>query len=67
MSAGAKLAPTRDGDAPTSSGSHPSVLPSDWIGESPIRTPGNDEQASSATRAGDGNRQRPKKPGPSLL
>src|SRR5690242_10140465 len=31
-------------------------------GESPVRTAGKDEQASSVTRAGGGGRQRPRKP-----
>src|SRR5215510_6653457 len=31
-------------------------------GEIPVRTAGKDEQASSVTRAGGGNRQRPRKP-----
>jgi hypothetical protein len=41
---------------------NPTMLP--WIGkgEAPDRTPGNDKQASSVTRAVFGERQRPKKP-----
>jgi len=40
----------------------PLMLP--WIGwgETPVRTAGKDEQASSVTRAGGGDRQRPRKP-----
>src|SRR5664279_5739417 len=34
----------------------------DWKGETPVRTAGKDEQASSVTRAGGGGRQRPEKP-----
>src|SRR6202166_3268723 len=34
----------------------------DWKGETPVRTAGKDEQASSVTRAGGGDRQRPEKP-----
>jgi len=32
------------------------------MGETPARTAGKDEQASSVTRAGGGDRQRPRKP-----
>jgi hypothetical protein len=35
--------------------------------EDPLRTAGNEKQASTVTRAGDGDRQRPKKLIPSLL
>ncbi len=38
-----------------------------WIGETPHRTAGKDGQASSVTRAGGGDRQKTKKPAPSLL
>src|SRR5512139_4250014 len=34
----------------------------DWKGETPVRTAGKDEQASSVTRAGGGDRQRPRMP-----
>src|ERR1041385_3032014 len=54
-------ASARDGDAPTLHTSSPAQLP--WIGWGiPVRTAGKDEQASSVTRAGGGDRQRPRKP-----
>jgi hypothetical protein len=39
----------------------------DWNGEIPFRTAGNDEQASSVATPAVESRQRPRKPGPSLL
>ena len=39
---------TRDGDACAVNGSSTVRAALDWKGEVPIRTPGNDEQASSA-------------------
>src|SRR5271169_2135006 len=55
-------AAARDGDAqalPLLKTAHAAL---DWKGETPIRTAGKDEQASSVTRAGGGDRQRPRKP-----
>src|SRR5262249_18493710 len=39
----------------------------DWNGEIPLRTAGNDEQASSVATPAVEGRQRPRKPGPALL
>src|SRR5262245_20673159 len=41
---------------------YPAHAALDWMGRSPVRTAGKDEQASSVTRAGGGDRQRPRKP-----
>src|SRR5215813_6375219 len=46
------LRPSRDGDAPVRECSRPASAALDWNGESPFRTAGNDEQASTVTRAG---------------
>src|SRR5262249_58313947 len=45
------LRPSRDGDAPVRECSRPASAALDWNGESPFRTAGNDEQASTVTRA----------------
>src|SRR5215831_7059381 len=55
------LSPARDGDALTPALCCRSTA-LDWMGENPVRTAGKDEQASSVTRAGGGDRQRPRKP-----
>src|SRR5262249_31464558 len=47
--------------------SRPALLPWIGMGRSPFRTAGNDEQASSVATPAVEGRQRPKKPGPSLL
>ena len=50
--------PARDGDARRASDPLTTHAALDWIGKTPPRPVGNDEQASTVTRAGGGNRQR---------
>src|SRR5260370_5736072 len=47
-----EVAPTRDGDAPGPGTLKPDHAALDWNGEIPVRTAGNEEQASSVARAG---------------
>src|SRR5260370_18443713 len=47
-----EVAPTRDGDAPGPGTLKPDHAALDWNGETPFRTAGNEEQASSVARAG---------------
>src|SRR6266508_456688 len=59
--------PARDGDALANGGLSTRCAALDWNGETPFRTAGNDEQAFSVATPAVEGRQRPKKPGPSLL
>src|SRR5215831_15362506 len=47
-----EVATTRDGDAPVPGTLKPDHAALDWKGETPFRTAGNEEQASSVARAG---------------